>query len=154
MSVVNIVSWQDDYGKDYINLSLEWLQKYLEVEPADLAIIEHPHEAVLDQGGCIYFARSQEKNIGTISLIPHEKGVYEIAKFSVTEACKGQHVGSLLIEQALRAAREKGAYKLILYTHHVLKPAIHLYHKYGFQETRLYDQHYIGVDIRMELRLH
>ena len=30
-----IVKWRDEYSDDFINLSIEWLEKYVRVEPAE-----------------------------------------------------------------------------------------------------------------------
>ena len=123
MNDVQIVGWQDDYQQDYYNLAAEWLERYLSIEPGDLALMEHPREAVIARGGDIFFARLGGKNVGTISLVPHAPAVYEVAKFAVTPACQGQHVGSLLLEHLLARARAREAEKLVLYTSHILQPA-------------------------------
>lgn len=154
MNDVQIVGWQDDYQQDYYNLAAEWLERYLSIEPGDLALMEHPREAVIARDGDIFFARLGGKNVGTISLVPHAPAVYEVAKFAVTPACQGQHVGSLLLEHLLARARAREAEKLVLYTSHILQPAIHLYEKYGFYRTPANDSPFADADIRMELSIY
>ena len=88
MSTVEIIRWDDKYHQDFIDLSVEWLEKYVSVEPADLEILNHPHENVLDDGGEIFFARSaKEKGAERIILYTNHKlttaiGLYRKFGFS------------------------------------------------------------------------
>lgn len=150
---VSITTWQDDYAEDYMDLSVEWLKQYDLLEPADFAILAHPHEAVLAPGGMIFFARCSSKNIGTISVIPIGDGVYEAAKLCVREPFKRRHIGDALMEAAIAFVKEKGGRKLILFTNSRLYPAICLYKKHGFRETRHEGSAYAESDMRMELEL-
>lgn len=45
---IRIIPWQDCYAEDFKKLSLEWLEKYVEVEPRDVETIEHPQEVIFD----------------------------------------------------------------------------------------------------------
>ena len=150
---IEIVSWKDEYARDFISLSTEWLEKYVRVEPADEAILYHPHDSILDNGGMIFFARNDGINVGTISMINLDNGIYELAKLAVTESCKGQHISDRLMDAAISFAKEKGASRIILFTNSGLLPAIHLYHKYGFVDVPLIDNEYEESDMKMELTL-
>ena len=151
--MISVQKWKDDYAQDYIRLSVEWLEKYVRVEPADEAILYHPHEAVLDDGGMIFFACDEETPIGTVTMICMPDGCYELAKLAVTEEYKGQGVSKLLMNAALDFAKEKMCEKVILFTNRKLKPAIGLYEHYGFQEVPMVDNEYEESDMRMELQL-
>jgi len=148
-----IIEWRDEFARDFIDLSVEWLKKYVRVEPADEAILYHPYEAILNRGGMIFFARLNGKSVGTVSMMNLGKGVFELAKLAVTEACKGRHVGDQLMDTALSFARARGGDRVILFTNSSLLPAIHLYRKYGFKEVPLVDNEYEESDMKMELKL-
>lgn len=132
-------------------ISLEWLEKYVEVEPRDIETIEHPHEVILDKGGMIWFALADGKVVGTISVLQEESGEWELAKMAVTEEYKGHGISNRLIIEALAYSREKGIQKLVLYTNSVLTPAVHQYHKYGFVDVPNMEETYDTADLKMEL---
>ena len=150
---VKVIGWHDKYAQDFINLSVEWLEKYVRVEPADEEILYHPHESILNDGGMIFFANYNGANVGTISMINMGNNVYELAKLAVTESCKGHHISDALMESAISFAKEKGAERIILFTNSKLIPAIHLYHKFGFVDVPLVDNEYEESDMKMELIL-
>ena len=76
---IEIEKWKDKFAKDFIRLSVEWLEKYVSVEPADEALLYHPHKTILDSGGMVFFARRNGENIGTVAMINMGDGVYELA---------------------------------------------------------------------------
>ncbi len=147
---IKIIKWDDRYAQDFIDLSVEWLEKYVRVEPADEEILYHPHESILDGGGMIFFASHEGVNVGTVSMIHMGDGIYELAKLAVTESYKGNHISDLLMATAITFAEEKGAEKIILFTNSKLVPAIHLYRKYGFIDVPLIDNEYEESDMKME----
>jgi hypothetical protein len=59
MDEVKVIEWEDKYNEDFVSLSIEWLEKYVSVEPADLEILNHPHSNILNKGGNIFFANMQ-----------------------------------------------------------------------------------------------
>ncbi|WEF27249.1 GNAT family N-acetyltransferase [Klebsiella aerogenes] len=153
MSNVEIVGWKDDYHNDFISLSLEWLEKYVSVEPVDLEMLNDPHGYILSRGGSIFFARLDKEIVGTVSMIPHGSSAYELAKLAVTDKHKGLGIGHLLMQRCIHFAREQGAEKIILFTTDVLIAAVKLYKHYGFIEVKLEDNKYLEADMRMELIL-
>ena len=150
---ITIVEWEDRFAQDFITLSTEWLEKYVRVEDADKEILYHPHKAILNNGGMIFFANSEGVNIGTVSMIKLNGNTFELAKLAVTESFKGKHISNMLMDRALSFAKEKSANKIILFTNSKLLPAIRLYEKYGFQRIPLIDNEYEEADIKMELQL-
>ena len=67
------------------------------------------------------------------------------------EKFQGRKVGNKIIEFSLEKAKELGAQKVILHSNTALKPAIHLYNKFGFKEVSLGDVEYKRADIKMEI---
>lgn len=150
---IKIVKWEDRFAKDYIDLSIEWLEKYVSVEPGDLEIIEHPYEAVLNDGGMIWFALLNNIPVGTVTMIKSSDNSYELAKLAVTEKHKRLGIGDRLMEVAIKFAKKNCAKKIYLFTNHTLIPAITLYKKCGFTQIPLIDNKYIESDMKMELYL-
>lgn len=150
---IKIVKWEDRFAKAYIDLSIEWLEKYVSVEPGDLEIIEHPYEAVLNNGGMIWFALVNNTAVGTVTMIKSSNNSYELAKLAVTEKYKKLGIGEKLINAAIDFAKENKAQKIYLFTNHNLIPAINLYKKCKFVEIPLIDNKYIESDMKMELYL-
>ncbi len=149
---IKIIKWEDRFAKAYIDLSIEWLEKYVSVEPGDLEIIEHPYEAVLNNGGMIWFALLDNTPIGTVTMIKSNDS-YEVAKLAVTEKYKKLGIGKRLMKVAIEFARENSTKKIYLFTNHNLIPAINLYKKCGFVQIPLIDNKYIESDMKMELYL-
>ena len=153
MDEIEIIEWEDQYSKDFVSLSIEWLEKYVSVEPLDWEMLNHPHDVILDKGGNIFFAKYADRVIGTVAMIKEEADTFELAKLAVTEEFKGLKIGSKLMERCIWFAKENVAERIILYTNHKLVPAIRLYKKYGFKEVALKHNKYLESDMKMELVL-
>ena len=150
---IKIVEWEERYAEDFVRLSREWLEKYLRMEPVDYIVLYRPHEAVLDDGGMIFFANDGERNVGTVAMKNMGGGVYELIKLGVTESYKGRHIGDLLVEAAIAYGRKCRARKIILFSSSVLIPALALYEKHGFRHVPLTDNEFEDADVQMELEL-
>lgn len=153
MSEIRIIQWEDRLAQAFIDLSVEWLEKYVSVEPADLEILNHPHEAILDRGGMVFFAMDGEAPVGTVAMIPAANDDMELAKLAVTEAYKGMGISHMLMRAALAYAQEREVRQIILYTNRKLIPAIRLYEKYGFLDVPLKYNKYLESDMMMSKRL-
>lgn len=153
MQEIRIIEWEYKYNKNFVSLSIEWLEKYVSVEPLDLEILNHPHAAILDKGGNIFFAKYKDRAVGTVAMIKVDADTFELAKLAVTEEFKGQKIGNKLMEKCIQFAKENDAKSTILYTNHKLISAIGLYKKYGFKEVDLKHNKYLESDIKMELVL-
>jgi ribosomal protein S18 acetylase RimI-like enzyme len=151
MKTIRIVEWDEKYHSNFINLSIEWLEKYVSVEDEDLKILNDPHGQILDNGGNIFFAVSDTDIVGTVAIIKIDENAYELAKLAVTEQFKGYKIGNRLMDACIHYAKEKNACKIILYTNHKLIPAIHLYEKYSFREVPLGKNKYLESDMKMEM---
>lgn len=152
MVAIKIIEWEDKYAEQFKRLSLEWLEKYVSVEPADLEIINNPHRSILDNGGMIFFALCDGLIVGTVAMIRQNDGSFELAKLAVTEGYKGLKIGNLLMEKSLEFASQGKAITVFLYTNRKLLPAINLYEKFGFKEVPVAQNKYIEADMKMELK--
>lgn len=153
MEGIVMTGWDDRFAGDYITMSVDWLKEYGLLEPADLEILEHPHEAVLNGGGQIFFALCGGAPVGTASVINMGGGVYEIAKLTVLYQYRGRGIAKALMTACLDFARSSGAVRAVLYTNHKLTAALGLYKHMGFIEVKHEHSPYVESDIRMELEL-
>lgn len=153
MNQIQIIQWQDKYADDFRRLSLEWLEKYLRVEPADIEILEHPRETVVDQGGMIFFASDEDEPVGTVAMIRMDESTFELAKLGVTEKYKGNHISDRLMDAAIAYGRQNQGKKIVLYSSSRLIPALELYKKYGFKDVPVTEAEYEEADVKMELEI-
>ncbi|MDW8845059.1 GNAT family N-acetyltransferase [Erwinia sp. MMLR14_017] len=154
MKKVFIEQWHEKYRQDFVSLSLEWLEKYVSVEPVDLEILNDPEGYILSRGGAVFFARLDGETVGTVAMIPGEDDAFELAKLAVTEKYKGLRIGQLLMERCIAFAEERKAKKIFLFTTDVLVAAVNLYRRNGFTDVDLTENKYVEADMRMELILH
>ena len=151
MEACEIIDYDQRYDKDFASLNKAWLQKYFVVEPIDEEIFANPKEYIIDSGGYIFFVRVCDEIAGTFALIKLEDGVFELSKMAVAEEFQGKKIGNKMLEFSLQKAKELKAKKVILYSNKRLKPAIHLYKKFGFKEVPLGNVEYERADIKMEI---
>lgn len=146
---IDIINYDQQYNKDFAALNRAWLEKYFAVEPIDEEIFANPKEYIIDNGGYIFFAKLDNKIAGTFALMKTHEGVFELSKMAVAEEFQGKQIGNKMLEFCLEKAKELNAEKVILYSNTRLKPAIHLYEKYGFKEVPLGNVEYKRADIKM-----
>ncbi len=147
---VDIIDYTEELKSHIKTLNIEWLEKYFKVEDIDVLQLSNPKEEILDKEGYIYYAKYQEKIVGTVSLLKVENGVYELAKMAVTDSVQGLGIGNALMLHCFNEAKRLGIHKLILYSNRGLSSAIHLYLKYGFKEIEMEAGHYERANIKME----
>lgn len=151
MKKIEIIEYQDILKKNLHELTVEWIEKYFYLEQGDIEFLNDPKGAIIDKGGYIFFAKSGDEIMGTVSLIKKSEKVYELAKMAVTETAQGKGIGKKLMDKCIEISVEKGIEKFILYTNKKLIPAITLYRRYGFREKALNENKYIESDMYMEL---
>ena len=153
MSDVTIREFQAGDAEAFFELNREWIQRYFWLEPADLEVLWHPKEAILDVGGRIFMAVRGETRVGCCALIPIAPGEYELAKMAVSPAERRQGIGRRLIETAITEADSMGATRLYLESNAILPGAVALYESMGFRHLppeRVTPSHYARADVHME----
>lgn len=151
--MIRIRPYRKSDHQDFKDISYEWLRAYVSVEPIDEEILANPDAFILRDGGRIWMALEDDKAIGTISIINHQNGVYEIAKLGVLSHYRKRGVGSLLMETAIHYSKEHNIKQLILYTASELKAARKLYEKFGFKNDASNDNKYQDADLKLYLNL-
>lgn len=149
-NTVEIIPFSADLKEPIKTLNIEWLKKYFKVEPKDELVLSNPQSEIIEKGGFIFYARSKNEIVGTISLLKIDNTTYELSKMAVTDSVQGLGVGKKIIEYCFDVAREKNIKRLFLYSNRSLLSAIHLYEKYGFVEIPLEEGVYERADIKME----
>jgi GNAT superfamily N-acetyltransferase len=147
---LTIIPFEDRLAHYFHDLNKAWLEKYFVMEPIDREMLNNPTQYFIDRGGHIFFAKLGDEIVGTFALIKTAPGVFELSKMAVSEQHQGKQVGNHMLTFCLQKAKALGAHKVILYSNTLLKPAIHLYYKYGFKEVPLEHTDYKRSNIKME----
>lgn len=153
MTTVKVVTFDPRYVNAFIELNLQWIKTYFEVEPTDVTQLEDPYGMILNPGGEIFFVLENGKAVGTCAMVPHGENGFELAKMAVDPKFQGKGYGDLLMEAAFQWSKQKGLQKITLLSNTILEPAIRLYRKYGFIETGSAHPDYKRCNIQMELSL-
>ncbi|WP_027388813.1 bifunctional helix-turn-helix transcriptional regulator/GNAT family N-acetyltransferase [Chryseobacterium gregarium] len=150
-STVRIADYQPGHAGAFRLLNEEWISSYFKMEEADYRSLDHPQEYILDQGGHILVALLNDEVVGVCALMKMNDGEhdFELAKMAVSPSAQGKSIGWLLGQAALNKAASLGAKKVYLESNTILKPAINLYHKLGFQKIAGHPTPYERCNIQM-----
>jgi DNA-binding MarR family transcriptional regulator/predicted GNAT family N-acyltransferase len=152
---VKIVDYQPAYQQAFKDLNVEWISRYFKMEEADYKALDNPQGYFLDNGGHILVALYEDVPVGVCALIKMNDPVYdyELAKMAVSPTAQGKSIGWLLGSAILEKAKSLGASKIYLESNTILKPAINLYHKLGFEKIVGHPSPYERCNIQMERQL-
>jgi DNA-binding MarR family transcriptional regulator/GNAT superfamily N-acetyltransferase len=151
---VHMLTYESRYQPDFKRLNVEWIERYFQLEEADLKALDHPDTYIIEQGGHILLAQYEGQIVGTCALIRMDASTYELAKMAVSPTAHGLGIGERLGRAAIAKAQVLGATRLYLESNTKLVPAINLYHKLGFQKTIAgAPSPYERCNIQMELDL-
>ncbi|MCH8325804.1 MAG: bifunctional helix-turn-helix transcriptional regulator/GNAT family N-acetyltransferase [Bacteroidetes bacterium] len=133
MSQVEIITYNKKYKKYFKHLNYEWLEQYFFVEPEDDKLLNDPEKFIIKKGGQIFFARINNKIIGTCAAIKIDRYTFELSKMAVTKQAQGKQAGKKLALSVIGFAFSKKAKFVTLLTNKKLFPAINLYKQLGFE---------------------
>ncbi len=152
--MARIETYRDDYRSDFERLNRDWIETFFVLEDADREIFRDPDTAVIAPGGQVFFVVDDDGVQGTCAVVPHEPGIFEIAKMAVSPGARGRGYGDRLMEASVEFARRAGARRVVIVSNSVLAPAIRLYQKHGFVRVPL-DEHerFARANIRLEQEL-
>ncbi|WP_104381557.1 helix-turn-helix domain-containing GNAT family N-acetyltransferase [Sphingobacterium sp. HMA12] len=152
---VRVVPYEAEYRHAFKSLNEEWISTYFEMEETDHKALENPEAYIIAKGGKILVALYNNEPLGVCSLIKmdHPEFDYELAKMAVSPKAQGKSIGTILGRAIIEEAKNLGASKLYLESNTILKPAINLYYKLGFQKITGYPSPYQRCNIQMELDL-
>ena len=150
---IQIAEFSDELSEPIKTLNYKWLEKYFRVEEGDIVSLSNPKKYIIDKGGYVYYAKLNGEIVGTASLLKKSETIYELVKMAVADKAQGHGIGTILLEHCLTVAKQKQIPTLILYSNTILKSAIHLYRKYGFEEIELESGLYERANIKMKKHL-
>ncbi len=85
----------------------------------------------------LWVAERGDEIVGSIAIIKREGKEAQLRWFGVATSVQGMGIGKQLLEAALHFCEERAYDDIILWTIDILKPARHLYGKYGFAPTEM-----------------
>ncbi|QHT67287.1 GNAT family N-acetyltransferase [Rhodocytophaga rosea] len=152
---VQIAAWHPQYAAAFKSLNEQWISAYFKMEEADYKSLDDPEGYILKNGGQILVALYHNKPVGVCALIRMDDGEhdFELAKMAVSPVVQGKSIGWLLGQAALDKAAELGGKKVYLESNTILKPAINLYLKLGFQKIVGHATPYERCNIQMAVDL-
>ena len=152
---IQIVDYNEKYHQIFRNLNVEWISSYFKMEAADYKALDNPHEYIVKKGGHIFVALYKKEPLGVCALIKmnDSRYEYELAKMAVSPKAQGKNLGWLLGQAIINKAKSLGASTIYLESNTILKPAISLYQKLGFQKIVGLTSPYERCNIQMELKL-
>ena len=99
----------------------------------DIADIEASYTG---RGGVFEILQDTDGNLlGTAGLFPIDSQTIELRKMYFDKSLRGRGFGRLMLSRLIEKARELGYQKIYLETAKILKEAVALYEKFGFQPT-------------------
>lgn len=133
---MKIIAYEKRYKKDFVALNTAWLERFYTVEPYDRDMMDRAEE-LIDGGGMVYFAVEEGHVLATCMTIPLTGDTWEMCKLAAAGQYTGTGAGSAVFQACMQYAIAHGAKKLSLISCRALKPAIHIYEKFGFYEVPL-----------------
>lgn len=155
VGMVKIVPYQRKYHEAFAALNKEWISTYFKMEESDHKALNNPKGYILDKGGYILVALYNNEPVGVCALIKMDDPAYdyELAKMAVSPKVQGKNIGWLLGQAIVEKAKDLNASTIYLESNTILKPAINLYHKLGFQKISGQASPYERCNIQMALTL-
>jgi ribosomal protein S18 acetylase RimI-like enzyme len=153
MHNIEMISYDPQLAEYFKTLNIAWIEKYFSVEGEDELVLGNPEVQILQKGGYIFFAKSDGQIAGTFALIKTGGKEFELAKMAVSENFQGKKIGNKMLACCIDHLKSIGAEKVVLFSNRMLKPALHLYEKFGFREVPLEHSAYLRSNIKMELDL-
>ena len=148
---MEIIEYQETYKDYFVQFNTDWIvDNFGFLEEEDKNTFLHIEES-LKEGAMIYFAVEEENVLATCMSKPlDENGTWELCKLGSNKHLPHKGAGSAVFEAAMNWALKHDAQKLFIISNSSLKPALHIYEKYGFHEVKLNDYGYVRGDIAFE----
>ena len=147
---MEVIPYDAKYKEAFIEFNTDWIiDNFGFLEKEDKETFEKIEEE-LSHGAMIYFAVVNDTPLATCMSKPLKGDTWEICKFASNKRQPHKGCGSAVFEAAMDWAINHGAKKLFIISNSKLKPAIHIYEKYGFSEIKLDNYEYVRGDIAFE----
>lgn len=149
---LKVIPFEERYRQDFINFNVDWIiSNFGFLEEHDKETFEKIDEE-MEAGAMIFFAVENDAALATCMAMPMEGTTWEICKLGSNKNIPHKGAGSAVFEEAMKWALNHGAERLFILFNSKLKPALHIYEKYGFKEIKLENYEYIRGDIAFEYK--
>lgn len=147
---MELIEYDAKYKDDFIQFNKDWIiDNFGFLEKEDIETFEKIDEELAD-GAMIYFAVENGVALATCMAKPMGNDTWEICKLASNKQKTHTGCGSAVFGAAVQWAVSHGAKRLFLLSNSKLKPALHIYEKYGFHEIKLDNYEYVRGDIAFE----
>jgi len=147
---MKVIPYDAKYKEAFIEFNTDWIiDNFGFLEKEDKETFEKIEEE-LSQGAMIYFAVENDTPLATCMSKPLSDNTWEICKFASNKHKPHKGCGSAVFEATMEWAINHGAKKLFIISNSKLKPALHIYEKYGFSEVKLDNYEYVRGNIAFE----
>ena len=147
---MNVVEYNPRYKESFIQFNTDWIvDNFGCLEKEDYETFTKIDEE-LENGAMIFFALEKDIPLATCMVKPMREETWEICKLGSNKYREHKGCGSAVFEAAVQWAIDHGAKRLFILSNRNLKPALHIYEKYGFKEIKLDDYEYVRGDIAFE----
>lgn len=147
---MKIITYDSKYKDKFIEYNSDWIiDNFGCLEKEDEETFENIEEDIKN-GAMIYFSVEEDEVLAACMTKPMQNDTWEICKLTSNKHRDHKGCGSAVFEAAMNWAVEHGAKRLFILSNSRLKPAIHIYEKFGFKEIKLDDYGYVRGDIAFE----
>lgn len=147
---MEIIPFIEKYRQDFIDINTDWIvSNFGALEEHDIESFKNIDEQ-MQAGAMIFFAVENDTVLATCMAAPMEGITWEICKLGANKNVPHKGAGSAVFEASMKWAMDHGAERLFIVTNTKLKPALHIYEKYGFKEIQLADYGYTRGNIALE----
>lgn len=147
---MEIVKYEEKYHKYFIEFNTDWIVDNFNVlEKEDIDTFNNLKDN-LQNGAMVYFTIEEDVVLATCMTIPMGNDTWEICKLASNKHVEHKGAGSEVFKATMKYAIDNGAKKIFLISNRKLKPALHIYEKFGFEEIKLADYEYCRGDIAYE----
>ena len=147
---MQIIEYDAKYKKDFIQFNTDWIVEHFGALEAEDEQTFDTIEEEIRRGAMIYFAIEQQTVLATCMAKQMEENTWELCKLASNQHVAHKGAGSAVFEAAMKYAIRQGAKRLFLISNRKLKPALHIYEKYGFREIEMDHYEYARGDIAFE----